>query len=52
ATIAIANGRVIVNEEVIYIVQDAKAGTFLDIAYCDYPDPIAKNARGGRLGRS
>ena len=51
AAIAIADGTVAVDGVSIYEVKDAKVGIFQEIAYRDYPDPTAPNARGGLLER-
>lgn len=52
AAIAIANGRVFVDDVQIYAVKDAKVGIFQGIAYNDYPNPTSSYARGGLLERS
>jgi 3-hydroxyacyl-[acyl-carrier protein] dehydratase/trans-2-decenoyl-[acyl-carrier protein] isomerase len=51
SAVAIGTGRVLVDGELVYTVQDAKVGMFLGIAYPDYPKPSA-NSRGGILDRS
>lgn len=51
AAIAVGSGRVLVDGEPIYAIQDAKVGVFRGIAYPDYPLPSA-NSRGGILDRS
>ena len=49
--IAVANGRVFVDDVCIYSVAAAKVGVFRDIAYREYPNPLAKFSRGGILNR-
>lgn len=51
AAVAVGTGRVLVDGEPIYVVQDAKVGVFRDIAYSDYPHPSARS-RGGIMDRS
>jgi 3-hydroxyacyl-[acyl-carrier protein] dehydratase/trans-2-decenoyl-[acyl-carrier protein] isomerase len=51
AAVAIGNGSVVVDGELVYTVKDAKVGMFLGIAYPDYPQASA-NSRGGLLDRS
>ncbi len=51
SSVAIGSARVLVDGEPIYTVRDAKVGTFLGIAYPDYP-ALSRNARGGILDRS
>lgn len=50
ASVAIGSARVFVDDEHIYTVKDAKVGTFLGIAYPDYPARSA-NSVGGILDR-
>lgn len=50
SAVAIGNGRVLVDGELIYTVADAKVGMFLDIAYPDYP-ARSKNSVGGIMNR-
>ena len=51
AAVVIGHGSVSVDGEVIYKVKDAKVGVFENIAYSQYPDPSAPNAKGGLLAR-
>ncbi len=51
AAVAIGTGRVLVDGELIYTIKDAKVGTFLGIAYPDYPARSA-NSVGGIMDRS
>lgn len=51
SAVAIGAAKVLVDGELIYTVKDAKVGTFLGIAYPDYPARSA-NSVGGILGRS
>jgi 3-hydroxyacyl-[acyl-carrier protein] dehydratase/trans-2-decenoyl-[acyl-carrier protein] isomerase len=46
--IAIARGLVSVDDQVIYVINDAKVGIFQDIAYTDYPH-ASKHALGGLI---
>ena len=48
--IAIGTGKVIVDDEHIYTIHDAKVGSFKDIAYLDYPAK-SKNSVGGVMKR-
>ncbi|MBE7452649.1 MAG: bifunctional 3-hydroxydecanoyl-ACP dehydratase/trans-2-decenoyl-ACP isomerase [Kofleriaceae bacterium] len=50
SSVAIGSARVFVDDEHIYTVKDAKVGTFLGIAYPDYPARSA-NSVGGILDR-
>ncbi len=50
ASLIVGNGRVLVDDELIYTVQDAKVGVFTGIAYPDYPNK-SKNAVGGIMQR-
>ena len=50
SAVAIGDADVLVDEEPIYRVTGAKVGTFLGIAYPDYP-LLSENARGGVLER-
>jgi 3-hydroxyacyl-[acyl-carrier protein] dehydratase/trans-2-decenoyl-[acyl-carrier protein] isomerase len=50
AAIAIGTGTVIVDEEPIYVVKDAKVGIFKGIRYPDYPLP-SENSKGGIMVR-
>jgi 3-hydroxyacyl-[acyl-carrier protein] dehydratase/trans-2-decenoyl-[acyl-carrier protein] isomerase len=45
-SLAIGDGRVYVDGELIYKIKDAKAGLFKGLAYKDYPNP-GPNAIGG-----
>ena len=47
--IAIARGLVSVDDQVIYIINDAKVGIFQDIAYTDYPNSHSRHAKGGLI---
>lgn len=51
SAVAIGAAKVFVDGELIYTVKDAKVGTFLGIAYPDYPERSA-NSVGGILDRS
>ncbi|MBI2388041.1 MAG: bifunctional 3-hydroxydecanoyl-ACP dehydratase/trans-2-decenoyl-ACP isomerase [Deltaproteobacteria bacterium] len=51
AAVAIGTGRVLVDGELIYTIKDAKVGTFLGIAYPDYPSR-SENSVGGIMDRS
>jgi 3-hydroxyacyl-[acyl-carrier protein] dehydratase/trans-2-decenoyl-[acyl-carrier protein] isomerase len=51
SSVAIGTARVLVDGEPIYVVRDAKVGTFRGIAYTDYPAPSA-NSVGGITDRS
>ncbi len=48
--VSIGTGKVLVDDEEIYTVTDAKVGMFRGIAYADYPT-LSKHAKGGRLKR-
>jgi 3-hydroxyacyl-[acyl-carrier protein] dehydratase/trans-2-decenoyl-[acyl-carrier protein] isomerase len=48
AALAIADATIAVDGQHIYTVKAAKVGTFLDIAYADYPRR-SKRSRGGRM---
>lgn len=50
-TFCVANGRVSVDGQEIYTIEDAKVGIFKGIAYRDYPNPLSKMARGGIIER-
>lgn len=50
AALAIGNGRVYVDDELIYTIADAKVGGFQGIAYTDYPRRSA-NSVGGIMER-
>lgn len=50
AAVAVGDAEVLVDDEPIYRIAGAKVGTFLGIAYPDYPLP-SENARGGVLER-
>jgi 3-hydroxyacyl-[acyl-carrier protein] dehydratase/trans-2-decenoyl-[acyl-carrier protein] isomerase len=50
SAVAIGDADVIVDDEPIYRILGAKVGTFLGIAYPDYP-LLSENARGGVLDR-
>ncbi len=49
-SLVVANGNVIVDDELIYTIKDAKVGVFSGIAYTDYPYK-SKNSVGGILTR-
>jgi 3-hydroxyacyl-[acyl-carrier protein] dehydratase/trans-2-decenoyl-[acyl-carrier protein] isomerase len=51
AAVVIGTARVLVDDEPIYVVRDAKVGTFLGIGYTDYP-ARSKNSVGGIADRS
>ncbi len=51
SAVVIGTARVLVDDEPIYVVRDAKVGTFLGIAYGDYPARSA-NSVGGIADRS
>jgi 3-hydroxyacyl-[acyl-carrier protein] dehydratase/trans-2-decenoyl-[acyl-carrier protein] isomerase len=51
SAVVIGTGRVLVDDEPIYVVRDAKVGTFSGIAYGDYPARSA-NSVGGIADRS
>ncbi len=46
--LAIADGRVLVDGELVYTIADAKVGMFTGIAYPDYP-ARSENSRGGLM---
>ena len=50
ASMAIGTGRVFVDDEHIYTINDAKVGGFQGIAYSDYPLPSC-NSVGGIMER-
>jgi 3-hydroxyacyl-[acyl-carrier protein] dehydratase/trans-2-decenoyl-[acyl-carrier protein] isomerase len=50
SAVVIGSGKVIVDGETIYTIKDAKVGTFLGIAYPDYPER-SKNSIGGIMDR-
>lgn len=50
SAIAIGSAKVLVDDELIYILNDAKVGIFLDIRYSDYPH-LTDKARGGQMKR-
>lgn len=50
SAVAIGTAKVLVDGELIYTIKDAKVGTFLGIAYPDYP-ARSKNAVGGIMDR-
>jgi 3-hydroxyacyl-[acyl-carrier protein] dehydratase / trans-2-decenoyl-[acyl-carrier protein] isomerase len=50
AAIAIADARVLVDGDLIYTIHRAKAGTFPEIDYADYP-LASPRSRGGRIDR-
>jgi 3-hydroxyacyl-[acyl-carrier protein] dehydratase/trans-2-decenoyl-[acyl-carrier protein] isomerase len=52
AAIVIGNGRVLMGDDAIYNVADAKVGLFRDIAFTDYPNPHAAQATGGLIQRT
>ena len=47
ASMVVGNARVLVDGDEIYKVDNARVGTFMDIAYDDYP-LASQNSRGGR----
>lgn len=51
AAVAIGDADVLVDDELIYRIREARVGTFRGIAYPDYP-LLSENARGGILDRS
>ncbi len=51
ASLIVGNGNVLVDNELIYTVKDAKVGVFTGIAYSDYPNK-SKNAVGGIMNRA
>ena len=50
AGIAIGNGRVLADDELVYTVKDAKVGAFKNIRYANYPHK-SENAVGGKMER-
>ena len=46
AALAIGNGKVFVDGEHIYTINDAKVGCFKDIAYTDYPHRSERSVGG------
>lgn len=50
ASMAIGDAKLFVDDEHIYTVKGAKVGSFMNIAYLDYPN-ISKNALGGIMER-
>jgi 3-hydroxyacyl-[acyl-carrier protein] dehydratase / trans-2-decenoyl-[acyl-carrier protein] isomerase len=51
STFCVANGKVSVDGQEIYTIEDAKVGIFKGIAYRDYPNPLSPMARGGIMAR-
>jgi 3-hydroxyacyl-[acyl-carrier protein] dehydratase / trans-2-decenoyl-[acyl-carrier protein] isomerase len=51
SAVAIGSAQVLVDDELIYRVVDAKVGMFLGIRYADYPTQ-SRNSRGGIMDRS
>lgn len=51
AGIAIGDAQVFVDDQMIYEIKGARVGCFANIAYLDYPNPEAPNARGGIIQR-
>ena len=49
-SLVIGNGKVLVDDELIYTINDAKVGIFTGIAYTDYP-AMSANAIGGIIKR-
>ncbi len=47
AAVAIGNGLVYVDDELIYRIEGAKVGVFTGITYSDYPNPHSPHAKGG-----
>ncbi|OHD12324.1 MAG: 3-hydroxyacyl-[acyl-carrier-protein] dehydratase FabA [Spirochaetes bacterium GWB1_48_6] len=50
SSICVGSAKVFVDDELIYILKDAKVGIFLDIRYEDYPH-LSEKARGGQMKR-
>lgn len=50
ASLVVGTGNVLVDDELIYTIRDAKVGIFKNIAYTDYPH-LSENATGGILSR-
>lgn len=50
SAMAVGSGKVFVDDELIYILNDAKVGIFLDIRYPDYPHQ-SKHSVGGQIKR-
>jgi len=48
ASIAVGSAKVLVDNEEIYTIKDAKVGIFTNIQYTDYPH-LSDNAIGGQL---
>lgn len=48
SAVALGSARVLVDEELIYLITDAKVGIFRGIQYPDYPHP-SERSRGGRM---
>ncbi len=48
SAVALGSAQVLVDDEVIYLITDAKVGIFQDIRYPDYPLPSEKS-RGGKM---
>lgn len=51
SSLVLADGRVFVDDELIYTVKKAKVGCYIGIEYAKYPDPEAPHARGGIMRR-
>ena len=49
SAVVIGDGRVIVDDQLIYEIRRAKVGVFRDIDYVDYPFP-SEHSQGGRMG--
>jgi 3-hydroxyacyl-[acyl-carrier protein] dehydratase/trans-2-decenoyl-[acyl-carrier protein] isomerase len=50
SAVAIGTAKVFVDDELIYLIKDAKVGMFLGIAYTDYP-ARSERSRGGIMDR-
>jgi 3-hydroxyacyl-[acyl-carrier protein] dehydratase / trans-2-decenoyl-[acyl-carrier protein] isomerase len=50
SAVAIGTAKVFVDDELIYLIKDAKVGMFLGIAYTDYPAK-SERSRGGIMDR-
>ncbi len=48
SAVALGSARVLVDEELIYVITDAKVGIFRGIQYADYPNR-SERSRGGRM---
>jgi 3-hydroxyacyl-[acyl-carrier protein] dehydratase/trans-2-decenoyl-[acyl-carrier protein] isomerase len=52
SSIVIGDATVLVDEEAIYTVKNARVGCFANMAYTDYPNPESTHARGGVIDKS